>query len=301
MIELEGLHKRFGNRIAVEDLTLRIPRGRLVGLLGHNGAGKSTALGMLLGQVFPDRGTARIGGADVFADRRRALARVGAIYEAPAFYGYLSGWQNLQAFTAWSGPVSRRDMADAAERVGLADRIHDRAGAYSHGMRQRLALAQALLPRPEVLILDEPGDGLDPEGIHEMREMIRSLHRDLGLTVLLSSHLLTEVQALCTDLVVMRQGRMVFQGDWRAAGGQATRIRLIAAPIDRALALLEAMDLIEPGVGPDGLITLRPQVDSADLAEVLVKDRIRVMELHEPEPTLESFYLALSAEPDGGE
>ena len=217
MIQLENLQKRFGRRLAVEDLSLEIPEGAIYGLLGHNGAGKSTTIGMILGQVIPDSGCARIDGRDVQRDRAGALDQVGAIFETPSFYGYLSGRRNLEIFTSYSRTVARKEMDEVIELVRLTKRIDDPVRVYSHGMRQRLALAQALLPRPRLLILDEPSEGLDPEGIYEMRELIRQLHRDFQLTILICSHLLAEVEQICPQIAILRNGRLLFHGDWRAA------------------------------------------------------------------------------------
>ena len=215
MIQLENLQKRFGPRVAVENLSLSIPEGALYGLLGHNGAGKSTTIGMMLGQVVPDQGRVLIGGRDVQRERAPALSHVGAIFETPSFYGYLTGRRNLEIFCSYGQPVSREEVNEVVKLVRLDSRIDDPVRVYSHGMRQRLALAQALLPRPRVLILDEPSEGLDPEGIYEMRELIRRLHRDFQLTILICSHLLAEVEQICPEVAIMRNGRLLFHGDWR--------------------------------------------------------------------------------------
>ena len=194
MIQLKNISKKFGQRLAVDDLTLEVPVGEIYGLLGHNGAGKSTAIGMMLGQVWPTSGDVHICGYDVTAHRRRALQKVGAIFESPAFYDYLSGRRNLEILSSYTAPTPRKRIEEVIEWVGLTGRDGSKVRTYSHGMRARLALAQALLPQPELLILDEPSDGLDPEGIHEMRETILRLHRELRLTILLSSHFLNEVE-----------------------------------------------------------------------------------------------------------
>ncbi len=219
MIQLDNLNKRFGNRMAVENLSLEIKAGTLYGLLGHNGAGKSTTIGMMLGQVMPDSGRVLLAGHDVQKNRADALANVGAIFETPSFYSYLSGRRNLEIFCSYSREVSAREMTEAIDLVGLGKRIDDPVRVYSHGMRQRLALAQALLPRPKILILDEPSEGLDPEGIYEMRELIRNLHQRYQLTILICSHLLAEVEQICREVAVMRQGKLLFHGDWKAASG----------------------------------------------------------------------------------
>ena len=162
MIKLDKIHKRFGTRTAVEGVTLAVPAGEIFGLLGHNGAGKSTIIGMLLGQVWPTAGEVRVCGYDVTSQRRRALRQVGAIFETPAFYEDLSGWRNLEILSTYTAPTSRARVQEVIDWLGLTGREKSAVRTYSHGMRARLALAQALLPNPALLILDEPGDGLDP-------------------------------------------------------------------------------------------------------------------------------------------
>src|SRR5207253_7136065 len=226
MIELRNVQKCFGNNVAVEDLSLQVPAGEIYGLLGHNGAGKSTAIGMMLGQVWPTKGEVTVCGYDVTAQRRKALQKVGAIFESPAFYDYLSGLTNLEILSSYTAPTRKKRLHEVIEWVGLTGRERSKVRTYSHGMRARLALAQALLPQPELLILDEPSDGLDPEGIHEMRQTIRRLHRELGLTIFLSSHLLSEVEQLCTRIAVMNQGRKVVEGSLAEVKQQKNWVRL---------------------------------------------------------------------------
>jgi ABC-2 type transport system ATP-binding protein len=163
VIELKNVYKQFGQRLAVQDLNLAVPEGEIYGLLGHNGAGKSTAIGMMLGQVWPTSGEVRLCGHEVTTHRSQALRKVGAIFEAPAFYDYLSGYRNLQILSSYTAPTSVERIREVIDWVGLTGRETSKVRTYSHGMRARLALAQALLPRPEVLILDEPGSGLDPK------------------------------------------------------------------------------------------------------------------------------------------
>src|SRR5207253_1906916 len=226
MIELRNVQKCFGNNVAVEDLSLQVPAGEIYGLLGHNGAGKSTAIGMMLGQVWPTKGEVTVCGYDVTAQRRKALQKVGAIFESPAFYDYLSGLTNLEILSSYTAPTGKKRLHEVIEWVGLSGRESSKVRTYSHGMRARLALAQALLPQPELLILDEPSDGLDPEGIHEMRQTILRLHRELRLTILLSSHFLNEVEQLCTRIAVLNQGRMVFEGSLAATKRRERWVRL---------------------------------------------------------------------------
>ena len=245
MIELRNVTKKFGRNTAVDDLTLVVPAGEIFGLLGHNGAGKSTAIGMMLGQVWPTAGEVRVCGHDVTRERQRALQKVGAIFEAPAFYDELSGWRNLEILSSYTAPTPARRIQEVVDWVGLSGRIRDRVKTYSHGMRARLALGQALLPQPELLILDEPGDGLDPEGIHEMRQTIRRLHRELGLTILLSSHLLAEVEQVCASIAVLDHGRKLFQGGIAQTRQGRGWVRLRTRDFAGAVKILREAGLIE--------------------------------------------------------
>jgi ABC-2 type transport system ATP-binding protein len=292
MIELKHAAKQFGVRWAVSDLSLVVPRGEIFGLLGHNGAGKSTAIGMMLGQVWPTAGEVRICGCDVTRDRRQALARVGAIFEAPVFYDYLSGWRNLEVLSSYSGPTPRGRIAEVIDWVGLTGREQSKVRTYSHGMRARLAIAQALLPAPELLILDEPSDGLDPEGIHEMRQTILRLRRELGLTILLSSHLLNEVEQLCTRIAVMNQGRKVFEGTLAEATRRGNRVQLAVSDFSLAVEQLHAAGLITAEQGGKHVL-LSPGVTTAQVAKFVVERGHDLHALAAEEQTLEDFYLSL--------
>lgn len=295
MIQLTQVQKRFSGRLAVDRLTLQVPAGQIYGLLGHNGAGKSTAIGMMLGQVWPTAGEIRICGFDVTQRRQQALQEVGAIFESPAFYDYLSGRRNLEILSSYSAPTPAARISEVIDWVGLTGREQSKVRTYSHGMRARLALAQALLPKPRLLILDEPSDGLDPEGIHDMRHTILRLHRELGLTILLSSHFLNEVEQLCSRIAVLRRGRMVFEGDIAAARKPERWVRLKTGDPARALELLRGAELI--GDSGDGeLIALRKGVGTDRVVQLLVERGLPVFEIAPQEQTLESFYLSLMKE-----
>jgi ABC-2 type transport system ATP-binding protein len=295
VIQLRSVFKKFGGRLAVDDLTLDVPRGEIFGLLGHNGAGKSTSIGIILGQVWPTSGEVRVGGHDVTTSRQCALEKVGAIFEAPAFYDYLSGRRNLEILSHYSAQTSRARIQEVIDWVGLTGREHSAVKTYSHGMRARLALAQALLPNPELLILDEPGDGLDPEGIHEMRQTILRLHRELGLTLLLSSHLLNEVEQLCTRIAVMHRGRKVFEGKVNEAKRARNEVRLRVGNFGDAVRHLREARLIEDD--RDGeFVTLSAGAETDQLVRKLVERDIPVFEIARIEETLEGFYLRLMSE-----
>ncbi len=217
LLEIEGLTKSFRRGdgsalIAVNDVNISVERGDIFGFLGPNGAGKSTTIRMALGLIHPTAGRVCIGGHDLQTDRLRALRHVGAFVEAPSFYPFLSGRENLRIFASLSGGVSEQTMNDTIARVGLTGREGDKVKVYSHGMRARLGIAACLLPRPELMVLDEPTDGLDPHGIHEIRELIKKLAREEQMTVFLSSHMLREVENLCNRIAILEKGRIILQG-----------------------------------------------------------------------------------------
>lgn len=292
MIQLAKVSKTFNGRPALIDLSVRVPSGEIYGLLGHNGAGKSTAIGIMLGQVWPDSGTASICGFDVVTQRSKALRKVGAIFESPAFYDYLSGWRNLHILSSYTNRTPRKRLAEVIDWVGLSGREHSKVRTYSHGMRARLALAQALLPSPEVLVLDEPSDGLDPEGIHEMRQTVLRLHRELGLTILLSSHLLNEVEQLCTRIAVLNRGKMVFEGSMAETQQRGKWLQIKVGDFARAVRALRDAGIIQEERQPD-LVALAPDCGSDALIRRLVEEGIPVYEVSRHEQTLEDFYLGL--------
>jgi ABC-2 type transport system ATP-binding protein len=293
MIRLDNLRKSFRGKPALHGLSLAVNQGEIFGLLGHNGAGKSMTFGILLGQVYPDSGEAFIDGISVQRARGDALARVGAIFEAPAFYDYLSGRRNLEILTAYSTQVSRTEIAAAVEVVGLSKWIEDPVGTYSHGMRQRLALAQALLPEPRLVLLDEPTEGLDPEGIHDIRSLIQRLNRERGLTVLFSSHLLSEVEQLCHRVAILNRGELVFCGLWEELRRKTREYLLEVDSWERAL---PAIARAGAAVIASGKIELPAEADAADLVAELVHDGVRVRAVEPVRRNLESLYLELVGE-----
>jgi ABC-2 type transport system ATP-binding protein len=247
---------------------------------------------MLLGQVWPTGGEVRVCGHDVLGQRAKALAQVGAIFEAPVFYDYLSGWRNLEILASYSARTPKERLREVVAWVGLAGREHSLVRTYSHGMRARLALAQALLPAPELLILDEPTNGLDPEGIHEMRETIRRLHAEFGLTILLSSHLLSEVQQLCPRIAVLHQGAKVFDGTLAEATRTRDRVRLVTDDFSAAAAELGRSGLIT-GAEEGEFLCLAAGATPAQVVKRLVELGFPVHAITREESTLEQFYLSL--------
>src|SRR5690349_15934023 len=225
-VEVRGLVKRYGDLAAVDGVDLTVEPGDVYGYLGPNGAGKTTSLRMLLGLIRPTEGSVRLFGRDPQVSVR-ALDGVAGFVEAPRFYPYLSGRENLRLCAAYDGGDARTRVESALETVDLSARGKDKVGGYSHGMKQRLGIAAALLRRPRLLLLDEPATGLDPAGMRDMRELIRRLASE-GMTVLLSSHQLAEVEELCNRVAIVRTGKVVFEGhlsELRRTAASAYRVR----------------------------------------------------------------------------
>jgi ABC-2 type transport system ATP-binding protein len=260
-VQTEGLSKRFGERRALDGVDLEVPRGVAFGFLGANGAGKTTLIRLLLGLAEPSAGRMRLLGHDLPGGRAAALARVGAIIEEPRFHGHLTGRENLAVFAAARGMRSRAGIDGALERVGLAARADDRVKGYSLGMRQRLGVARCLIADPELLILDEPMNGLDPAGILEMRGLIRELVGE-GRTVLLSSHLLDEVEKTCDLAAIVDLGRVVAQGTiHELVRGGPRAIDIVCHDAVDAARLLAAVPGVSRATDHDGSlrVTLSPE------------------------------------------
>lgn len=295
VLQTEALTKKYRRRLAVDQLSLAVERGDVFGFLGQNGAGKSTTIRMVLGLVRPTSGRVRLLGHDMRRDARRALRRVGAIVEAPAFYEHFSGRKNLRMLAAMSGGAERGYIDEVLGIVGLRERAGDPVRVYSHGMRQRLGIAQALLPDPEFIILDEPTDGLDPQGIREVRDLIRRLRDEMGLTILLSSHLLHEVEQICNRVAIIDHGRLLYQGTLE---NLVTKDKTVKLTVDR---LEEAFDLLSSdpalAVSRNGLQSLYVKMSDEQIPQVnrlLVERGFCVAELSPQRETLEQVFLRLT-------
>jgi ABC-2 type transport system ATP-binding protein len=295
-IETEALTKRYGARVAVDQLSLSVDRGEIFGLLGPNGAGKTTTIAMLLGLVAPSAGRASLLGHTVGSGPSPALRRVGAMIESPALYPYLSGYDNLRVL-ARAGGLPEARVGAALQTVGLADRARDKASAYSQGMRQRLAIAAALLPAPELIILDEPTNGLDPAGTVEIRDLIRDLAAD-GRTILLCSHLLHEVEQLCGRVAILKAGRLIAQGAVADMLHRDSGIRLrVEGDQARAIALLRALPWVGAVTGADGLLLIdAPAARVAELNTYLARNEVAVAEIGARERSLEAFFLEVTGD-----
>ena len=299
-VETHGLTKRFGENVAVNNVELLVPRGCAFGHLGPNGAGKTTLIRVLLGLTHADAGTMSLLGYPVPKHRDLALARVGAIVDEPRFHGHLTGRQNLQILAAARGPGARDRIGPALERVGILHRAEDKVSKYSMGMRQRLGVAACLIGDPELLILDEPMNGLDPAGMADMREMIISLVAE-GRTVVLSSHLLDEVERTCDAVAIVDRGKVVRQGPIsELLAGATVALQVECSEPDRARSLIDATRIgahIE--VGSLGLGISLPAGTTrdviAEINRVLVAGGISVYRLQEIQASLESWFLQVTS------
>jgi ABC-2 type transport system ATP-binding protein len=292
MIRFERVSKAFRRRTALQDVILEIPEGKAVGLLGANGAGKSTLLGVALGLVRPDRGEVFIRGHSLRKARQKALRDVGAVFEQAGFCMEFSGRENLVMLADYSGGAGAHEIDEVVRFVGLEMRIHDRVATYSRGMRLRLAIAQALLPRPKIILLDEPMEGLDPVGIRDISDLIKRLRDAWGASVVLSSHLLAEIEPLCDSIAVLHEGRLVFAGPWRNPDA-IRRFRLEVDDWEAAARVLEPMGV---NIKESGIIVLEDDRETADVLKALVLAGVRVHGLESQRITLEQRYLELLAE-----
>ncbi len=300
-IETYGLSKRYrGGQLAVDGLELSVPQGAVFGFLGPNGSGKTTTIRMLMGLIGPTAGRVELFGEPIPQAGNRVLPRVGALIEGPAHYPYLTGAENLARYDAAdrsADPRTRKArIADALERVGLSNAAQKKAKAYSLGMKQRLGLAAALLQPRDLLVLDEPTNGLDPQGMREIRSLIKSLAAD-GTTVFLSSHLLDEIEQVCTHAAVMSKGRLVVQGTV-AELGAGLRARLAVTTPDAAAAetVLKAAGGAEVHVEGDRVTCDADGLEPDAVCAALVGAGIRVFAFGVERPSLEDAFVALTGE-----
>jgi ABC-2 type transport system ATP-binding protein len=300
-IKTSSLTKQFGSQKAVSSIDLSVPKGSVFGFLGPNGSGKTTTIRMILGLAAASKGDIELLGHPIPKELEHALPKVGALVEGPAFYPYMSGRNNLIRIdsadrNSMSG--TRKQRVDAAlERVGLTNAAKKKVHAYSLGMKQRLGLANALLKPREILILDEPTNGLDPQGTREVRNLIRSLAAE-GITIFVSSHLLSEIEQLCSHLAVMTAGKIVAQGSLAELRNESqTRLVLKADRIDELVDFLKAQGLTKLSLKPDRVVAPVPtDFDVANLNQLLVKKKFMVSEIRLEQPSLEEYFVNLTGE-----
>ena len=300
-IKTSSLTKQFGSQKAVSSIDLSVPKGSVFGFLGPNGSGKTTTIRMILGLAAASKGDIELLGHPIPKELEHALPKVGALVEGPAFYPYMSGRNNLIRIDSAdrnSRSGTRKQRVDAAlERVGLTNAAKKKVHAYSLGMKQRLGLANALLKPREILILDEPTNGLDPQGTREVRSLIRSLAAE-GITIFVSSHLLSEIEQLCSHLAVMTAGKIVAQGSLAELRNESqTRLVLKADRIDELVDLLKTQGLTKLSLKPDRVVVPVPgDFDVASLNQLLVKKKFMVSEIRLEQPSLEEYFVNLTGE-----
>ena len=302
VLKTKNLGKQYGNRWAVKELNLDVMRGEIFGFLGPNGAGKSTTIRMMLSLIRPTTGSVELFGLPLTSNRSQVLARVGGLVERADFYLHLSARRNLEIVATLYGGVKPGSINRALELVGLSDRATDRVKSYSHGMKQRLGIAQSLLASPELVILDEPTTGLDPQGIVEVRELITSLSREQGMTVFLSSHLLSEIEQTATSMAIIHHGSCIVQGPVKQMLAEdGATVNLDVMPQGEAEVLLRqwGFEVVLDAVSQRINVTANREAIPG-LVSRLVEHNIRVFGIT-PNRSLEAYFLRITAEADDQE
>jgi len=294
------LTKRYGRREVLKDVDLRVEPGQVFGLLGPNGAGKTTLIRLVLGLALPTSGRVQIFGQDLFTARREVIREVGAVVEAPAFFPYLTAFENLHHLVSLTRPLPRERILDALTAVGLGEVPDQKVGTFSYGMKQRLGIAQALLPDTRLLILDEPTNGLDPHGIAGMRGLIRRISQERGIAVLVSSHLLGEIEQVCDQIVIIHHGRKVMDASLDDLQRRDAEVQILVEPDPAALARagLESV----PVASEDGLQVLRLSLPEAEIpARVrrLVEAGLAVHRVERRTRNLEEIFLQHTERSEG--
>ncbi|MCP1182681.1 ABC transporter ATP-binding protein [Paenibacillus sp. 1781tsa1] len=291
VVRIQGVSKIISSRSLVSDLTLDISPGQVFGFLGPNGAGKTTTIRMMVGLMSISKGDILISGHSVKNEFEQAVAQVGAIVENPEMYKFLTGYQNLVHFARMSPGVTKERIAETIERVGLTARIHDKVKTYSLGMRQRLGVAQAILHKPKLLVLDEPTNGLDPQGIRELRDYLRELTQEEGITVFVSSHLLSEMELMCDTVAIIQNGKLIDVRNLRAETGADALIE-VAFEVNDAE---RAADLIQGATVQGNVLVARVSREQIpDINAKLVSEGFQVYGIRNVTHTLEEQFLQVT-------
>ena len=299
VIRTDGLTKRYGHVLAVDELSVDVPRGRIFGLLGPNGSGKTTLMSMLLGLVRPTAGSFTLfGNSPEHGGLDRELHRIGALIESPTFYPYLSGRNNLAYFQGISGRGNKEELDSLINQVGLSGRGGDKFHTYSLGMKQRLGLAYSLLGDPELLVLDEPTNGMDPAGMAEVRDLIRGLARE-DRTVILSSHLLNEVEQVCDSVAILSHGRLIAQGDVAELLQErgTPQVRLRTTDDRKAFEILNALAWVDGVSADNGYLVASVEAGrSWEITAALSRNEVYVAEMTPAQMSLEQYFLDVTDE-----
>ncbi|MEY2192586.1 ABC transporter ATP-binding protein [Neobacillus sp. BF23-41] len=299
IVELKNVTKVIKGRTIIDNISFQVNKGEVFGFLGPNGAGKTTTIRMIVGLMSMTSGDISVGGSSIKSDFEDAVRYIGAIVENPEMYKFLTGYQNLVHYARMSKGISKEKIAETVELVGLTDRINDKVKTYSLGMRQRLGLAQCLLHDPQVLILDEPTNGLDPAGIREIRDYVRLLAREKNLAVIVSSHLLSEMEMMCDRIGIIQNGRLIdVQLVHELVHGETEMTyEMEVVPSEKALALLEIhYPNVRAKSSRNGITVELPKEEIPNLVKTFVSEEIQVFAIKEVAKTLEDRFLELTTE-----
>ncbi|TCZ78905.1 ABC transporter ATP-binding protein [Paenibacillus albiflavus] len=297
VLQLRNVTKKIGSRTIVDHLTIDIPRGEVFGLLGPNGAGKTTTIRMIVGLISMTEGEVYINGTSVKQNFELAMSQIGAIVENPEMYKFLTGYQNLVHFARMHEGVTKERIDEVIELVGLKNRIHEKVKRYSLGMRQRLGVAQAILHKPKVLILDEPTNGLDPAGIRELRDYLRQLSQDEGIAVVVSSHLLSEMELMCDRVAIIQNGKLIDVRSLVEAKSTAALKRVIVE-VDSVEAALQALTPIaektSPAITSEGIELQAEREQIPEITALLVHAGVKIYSVRSMNKSLEDQFLEMT-------
>ncbi|MDR6122244.1 ABC-2 type transport system ATP-binding protein [Bacillus sp. SLBN-46] len=298
IVELKDVTKVIKGRTIIDNISFKVNKGEVFGFLGPNGAGKTTTIRMIVGLMGITSGDIIIGGSSIKTDFENAVGHVGAIVENPEMYKFLTGYQNLVHYARMAKGITKEKIAETVKLVGLTDRINDKVKTYSLGMRQRLGLAQCLLHDPAVLILDEPTNGLDPAGIREIRDYIRLLAREKSMAVIVSSHLLSEMEMMCDRIGIIQNGQLIdVQLVQEFVHGKETTYELEVVPSDKALLIVQNYySTIRANRSRNGISVELPKEEIPNLVKAFVAEDIQVYGIKEVAKTLEDRFLEVTAE-----
>ncbi|UNL86650.1 ABC transporter ATP-binding protein [Priestia koreensis] len=294
ILTVRNLNKSIGKKQILSNVSLDVKQGEIMGLLGPNGSGKTTLIRTIVGLVQKDDGEVSIGGENIQSQFSRAISQVGAIIENPEFYDYLTGHQNLVHFARMNGALDEKRIDEVVELVDLSSAIHSKVGTYSLGMRQRLGIAQAILHRPALLILDEPTNGLDPAGMKELRTYLRKLCDEEGVSILIATHLLKEIEALCERVAIIQRGKVIAIQDMRTrASNEQVTVNITAEPLEEVKTWLKGAEYAVQVVNNDVIVHMQYQ-DIPVLTKGLVEAGIHIYRIEPLAPSLEDSFLALT-------
>lgn len=297
IVQLRNVTKRIGSKTIIDKLTFDVPKGEVFGFLGPNGAGKTTTIRMMVGLMSITEGEIRIAGHSITDDFEKAIKQVGAIVENPEMYKYLSGWNNLIHYARMVPGITKHRIQEIVKLVGLSERIHDKVKTYSLGMRQRLGVAQAILHKPSLLILDEPTNGLDPAGIRELRDYLRLLAKEEGISVVVSSHLLSEMELMCDRVAIIQNGRLVDIRTTKEYVQEGARSPVIFEVSDKELAqqvLAQTSGDYPAVLQQEGIVLQLDREEIAEVAAILVHAGVKLYSIKPVAKSLEDQFLEMT-------